>query len=162
VSALTVGKIIVRKQRQVSRKGLVARLESLKSEVDELQQDIARFDPTDLEVTADVIDGILRARLRRSEFFQGDLFADPAWDILLDLYRRDLAEPGAFTSISEILHPPGVGTTTVLRWLGKLEAQGYLKRTSDARDKRRTLVGLSRSAVSLMNRYFAASDPLPV
>ena len=35
---------------------------------------------------------VIRARRLRSRFFPDDLFADPAWDMLLDLLQAEIAQ----------------------------------------------------------------------
>src|SRR4051812_23053389 len=40
--------------------------------------------------TAERVRTILRARRLRDRFFEAQLFADPAWDILLELYAAEL------------------------------------------------------------------------
>jgi DNA-binding MarR family transcriptional regulator len=97
---------------------------------------------------------ILRARSVRTKFFKAELFADPAWDMLLDLYRAELEQYRV--SITSLCTASGVPTSTALRWLRALEQEGLITRRQDPLDGRRTFVALTSAAVEAMNAYFAA------
>lgn len=62
-----------------------------------------------------LVRNIIRARQSRIRFFGNDLFADPVWDMLLDLavarveHRR--------VSVTSLCIASGVPTTTALRWI---------------------------------------------
>ncbi len=91
-------------------------------------------------------------RSRDSLFGNPDLFADPAWDILLDLYiahyeKRDI-------SVSSACIGAAVPPTTALRWLTHLTDQGIILRTSDESDMRRVFVTLSPTAIFSMDQFF--------
>lgn len=105
-------------------------------------------------MSAGMVRRVQQARRARATFFAARLFADPAWDILLELYACELSERRvATTALSEVTCVP---VTTTLRWLSKLEADGIVVRTSDPLDARRQWVELSRSGLIQMQRYFAA------
>lgn len=95
---------------------------------------------------------ILKARRRRGRFFSPDLFADPAWDILLELYAAKLGQRKV--SVSSLCVGAAVPATTALRWIGTLEKNGLLVRTADRCDARRFFVSLSERAASSMAAYF--------
>lgn len=86
-------------------------------------------------------DGILALRLRRARFFPANLFADPAYDILLDLFVQE--RRGRPISITSACLAAGVPPTTALRWIGHLSDLGLVIRTPDPRDKRRVYVALT-------------------
>jgi len=44
------------------------------------------------EVSAETVRAIIRARRLRARYFPEDLFADPAWDMLLDLLQAEIAK----------------------------------------------------------------------
>ena len=44
------------------------------------------------EVQVETVRSVIRARRLRGRFFAEDLFADPAWDMLLDLLQAELAQ----------------------------------------------------------------------
>lgn len=105
------------------------------------------------ETAAQKLPQILRARRQRGRFLGHDLFADPAWDILLELYAAE-AE-GRKISVSGVCESAAVSATTGLRWLGKLERAGLVVRCSDPLDRRRSWVRLSPTAVVALQHYFA-------
>ncbi|XUU60286.1 MarR family transcriptional regulator [Erythrobacter sp. HA6-11] len=91
-------------------------------------------------------------RKRASVFDNEELFGEPAWDILLDLYIAH-AE-GKPVSVSSACIGSASPPTTGLRWLGVLQAAGLLEREHDMRDQRRVLVRLSNHGVQRMETYF--------
>jgi DNA-binding MarR family transcriptional regulator len=90
----------------------------------------------------------------RAKFFKAELFADPAWDMLLDLYRAELDQYRV--SVTSLCTASGVPTSTALRWLRALEEEGLITRRQDPLDGRRTFVALTTAAVGSMNAYFDA------
>lgn len=91
-------------------------------------------------------------RKRASVFDNAELFGEPAWDILLDLYIAH-AE-GKPVSVSSACIGSASPPTTGLRWLGVLQEAGLLEREHDVRDQRRVLVRLSDHGVQRMETYF--------
>lgn len=80
-------------------------------------------------------------RRRRARFFSTDLFGEPTWDIMLDLYvagREGRRVPTTSACIGAHVPP-----TTALRWLRILEMRGLVEREDDGRDGRRTFVRLT-------------------
>lgn len=102
----------------------------------------------------DEIRGILQARLERNSFFPGDLFSDPAWDMLLDLYAAELGQ--VRVSVTSLCIASNAPTSTALRWISTLEQQGLIERRSDPLDGRRFFLSLTREAVASFERYFAS------
>lgn len=76
--------------------------------------------------TAEILTRIIRARRRREELLSPELFADPAWDILLQLYVGRLT--GAAVQAAELALPSSVPESTLGRWIGKLEEDGWIRR----------------------------------
>lgn len=102
---------------------------------------------------ADKARAIYRARRGRAKVFvdDADLFADPAWDLLLDLFAaRESNRP---MSISSACIAAAVPPTTGLRWVARLEKRGLLERRADPSDERRSTVDLSSRAYSLMHQW---------
>ena len=103
-------------------------------------------------VTECYIRNMLKLRRHRDRFFASELFADPAWDILLELYAAAL---GQFrVSVSNLCIAAAVPPTTALRWIKQLEEAGLTERRADPTDGRRQFVMLSDEALSSMNAYF--------
>lgn len=95
---------------------------------------------------------IIRQRHLRARFFDGELFGDPAWDILLDLTAARAEH--ARVSVTSLCIASGVPPTTALRWIAQMSDAGLLERVEDETDRRRTFIALSDSAADAMARYF--------
>jgi hypothetical protein len=94
-----------------------------------------------------------RNRRRRERVLDApDLFADPAWDILLDLFASRLE--GKQISTSSACIASCVPVTTALRWLTALEASGMVRKLADRRDKRRVYVEITDLGMERITRYF--------
>ncbi|HEX7775876.1 MAG TPA: winged helix DNA-binding protein [Parvibaculum sp.] len=89
----------------------------------------------------------------RTNFFPGGLFADPAWDMLLDLTHARLA--GKRVSVSSLCIAAGVPATTALRRIGDLVASGLATRVKDENDGRRVFVELTEDGFTRMGGYLA-------
>lgn len=96
---------------------------------------------------------IIRQRQMRGRFFDAGLFADPAWDILLDLTAAH-AEGGR-VSVSSLCIAAGVPPTTALRWITQMTDAGLLQRVDDDADRRRAFIGLTERAADAIIAYFA-------
>jgi hypothetical protein len=83
----------------------------------------------------------IKIRKLRGKFLPYDLFADPAWDILLDLTLAKMEDRS--TSISSVCIAASVPNTTALRWLKSLIDVGAVHKIPDKSDKRRHFVELS-------------------
>jgi hypothetical protein len=108
--------------------------------------------------SAAAVRSLLRARRLREHYFEADLFADPAWDMLLDLLlarieRREVA-------VSSLCIAAAVPPTTALRWIKRLTDDGLFVRTADPRDGRRVFIDLSDAAASGLAGYFNAIERL--
>ena len=96
---------------------------------------------------------IARQRQLRARFFEGDLFADPAWDMLLDLTAARAEH--ARVSVTSLCIASGVPPTTALRWIGQMTDAGLFRRVEDDTDRRRAFIALTDRAADAMARYFA-------
>ncbi|MBB4631334.1 hypothetical protein [Sphingosinicella soli] len=101
--------------------------------------------------TARSIREIIRKRQARKQFFPAELFADPAWDIMLDLAAARLE--GKQVSVSSLCIAAEVPTTTALRWIKGMTDAGMLARRNDPGDGRRSFIDLSDEAAEAMERY---------
>lgn len=107
------------------------------------------------EITVSSVRQILRARQRRASFFRSSLFADPAWDMLLELYAAEREQRRI--SVSSLTIASGVPATTALRWIKILEDEGLIERHPDRFDRRRVFVHLTPGAINAMQRYFQST-----
>jgi Winged helix DNA-binding domain len=87
---------------------------------------------------------IMQVRDVRDQGLGGDLFSDPAWNILLDAYASSL--DGSQVSVSDACIAARAPYTTGLRWLRILEQRGLIVRENDQTDKRRVYVSLTDHA----------------
>jgi hypothetical protein len=106
------------------------------------------------DVSRETVNSHIRARRLRARFFDDDLFAEPAWDMLLDLFASELS--GRALATSSLCIAAGVPSTTALRWMRRLVQVGLIVRRSDPRDGRRVFISLSESARNALKSYFAA------
>lgn len=117
---------------------------------------------TNSRPTCDQLKLLLKARRARATFFGAQLFADPAWDILLQAYVALLdKEPLLVSAICrESIVPPA----TALRWVSTLEQDGLLVRRHDPGGERRSWLELSAPGRIAMERYLEEFWPsiLPV
>ncbi len=105
-------------------------------------------------VTARAVRAVIAGRRLRDRFLDPDLFGEPAWDMLLDLYAARLEH--ARVSVSSLCIAAAVPSTTALRWLRTLTESGLVERRPDPHDKRRVFIELGEDAAAGMNGYFAA------
>ncbi len=105
------------------------------------------------DVSVDAVRAVIRARRLRSRYFAEELFADPAWDMLLDLLQAELAQ--LRVPVSSLCIAAAVPATTALRWLKTMTAQGLFVRRADPHDGRRVFVELDPAASLALRRYFA-------
>lgn len=96
---------------------------------------------------------VLRQRQLRARFFDSELFADPAWDMLLDLTAARAEHERV--SVTSLCIASGVPCTTALRWISQMVRAGLLQRVEDDADRRRAFITLSDDAADAMARYFA-------
>jgi DNA-binding MarR family transcriptional regulator len=104
-------------------------------------------------VDAEAVRAVIRARRLRSRFFSEELFADPAWDMLLDLLQAEIAQ--LRVPVSSLCIAAAVPATTALRWIKTMTEQGLFVRRADPHDGRRVFVELAPEASDAMRRYFA-------
>ena len=105
------------------------------------------------QVSAETIRAVIRARRLRSRYFDDDLFADPAWDMLLHLLQSEIAH--LRVPVSSLCIAAAVPATTALRWLKGMTSQGIFLRRADPHDGRRVFVELAPETSQILRRYFA-------
>jgi DNA-binding MarR family transcriptional regulator len=105
------------------------------------------------EISAEAVRTVIRARRLRSRYFSEHLFADPAWDMLLDLLQAEIAQ--LRVPVSSLCIAAAVPATTALRWLKTLVQEGLFVRRADPHDGRRVFVELAPDTSTALRRYFA-------
>jgi hypothetical protein len=144
------------------------RLRQLSEEVSRIASTLARLSagpgspPRALEpaasgdappLAAETVRNVIRARRLRARYFPEELFADPAWDMLLDLLQAEIAQ--LRVPVSSLCIAAAVPATTALRWLKTLVSRGVFVRRADPRDGRRVFVELAPQTSQSLRRYFA-------
>jgi DNA-binding MarR family transcriptional regulator len=104
-------------------------------------------------VSGEVVRSVLRARRLRSRFFDEELFADPAWDMLLDLLQAEIAQHRV--PVSSLCIAAAVPATTALRWIKTMTDNGLFNRRADPHDGRRVFIELAPDTSLALRRYFA-------
>ena len=108
-----------------------------------------RIDPSQIRA-------IIRARRLRDHFFKAELFADPAWDMLLDLMAARLEKQRV--AVSSLCIAAAVPPTTALRWIKALCDQAVFVRVADPEDGRRVFIELADSSAAAMSNYLRAAQ----
>jgi len=101
---------------------------------------------------ADFAESLYRHRRKRGRYLPEKIFAEPAWDILLDLYINGVR--GRPVSITSACIAGDIPATTGLRWLGVLEQERLIERQVSRTDARVTLVRLTGHAHEQMREFF--------
>jgi hypothetical protein len=102
-----------------------------------------------------VVRTILRLRRLRHQFLEMALFADPAWDMLLDLTAAQFERRRV--AVSSLCIAAAVPPTTALRWITMMTEQGLFRRRPDPDDGRRIFIALSDTASIAMAGYLQAA-----
>jgi len=144
-----------------------ARLRQLSDEVSRIAATLARISsdpvaggpeiqkPTEGEipdVPVDIVRSVIRARRLRSRYFSEELFADPAWDMLLDLLQAEISQ--LRVPVSSLCIAAAVPATTALRWLKNMVDEGLFIRRADPHDARRVFVELAPQTSIALRHYF--------
>lgn len=176
LAALAVAKEQPRgRLNDATRDGEAARLQRLNEEVARIADTLARLtrgeddgplavrepvgdyrgpDDGAGEASAQEIRAVIRSRRLRAQFFGSELFADPAWDMLLDLFAAGIERRRV--SVSSLCIAAAVPPTTALRWIGTLHDVGLFERQADPNDRRRAYIALSAKGMEGMRGYVAA------
>ena len=94
----------------------------------------------------------LENRRKRVAIFGPQMFAEPAWEMMLILYLSDGAQRHTQTSLSE---RSGASRSTGMRWIDFLVGQALICREEHPTDKRRNFVGLSDKGREFLELYLS-------
>jgi DNA-binding MarR family transcriptional regulator len=134
--------------------GRIATILANLSEDEKLNAPPAAEEGGEGEVSAVAVRNIIRARRLREQYFGSELFADPAWDMLLDLMAARLDRQRV--AVSSLCIAAAVPATTALRWIKTLTDHGLFVRVADPQDGRRVFIELSDKAASQVGAYLRA------
>jgi DNA-binding transcriptional ArsR family regulator len=141
------------------------RLLQLSNEVGRIASSLARlsmgegqppnvhFDAGSPEVSPDSVAAVIRRRNARARYLPKVLFAEPAWDMMLDLLQAEMMDRRV--SVSSVCMAAGVPPTTALRHLKRLEDEGLILRQPDPFDGRRFWLQLAPDVSTSIRRWFA-------
>lgn len=177
IAALTVARATMDSARRVEESTTeehATRLRQLSDEVGRIAATLARLSggsgtPASIQlpaaptgdappIQAETLRGIIRARRLRATHFPADLFADPAWDMLLDLMQAEIAQHRV--PVSSLCIAAAVPATTALRWIKTMTDRTILNRRNDPHDGRRVFIELAPATSHAMRRYFADAGRL--
>ncbi|MBP2275787.1 MULTISPECIES: hypothetical protein [Sphingomonas] len=130
-------------------------LAALAHEVKTLRARIETVNPTSIAHWANQH---YQLRRHRNTIFsdEGDLFREPAWDILLDLAAA--TAQGREISVSSACVAAHVAPTTALRYISHLETRGLVYRVEDPSDRRRNFLHLGEGVMEKLVRV-QGSEP---
>lgn len=95
---------------------------------------------------------LINNRQSRGDYIGNDeIFGEPAWDILLDLYVHQAQNDEV--SVKSATIGSGAPATTALRWLSELQKRGLICSADDQTDARRRFIRLTAEGYESMTRY---------
>ncbi len=123
------------------------------SSIEAFRHSAQNIDLEQEEVTSGFAEAIYRDRQRRFKYLPSVPFAEPAWDLLLDLYFRTCRKERV--SISDACVASGVPAATALRWIDVLVACDLVVREADAVDRRRIWLKPTDKCMGQLKGYFS-------
>jgi hypothetical protein len=99
----------------------------------------------------DLVQRLIVERRDRARYFDADLFGEPIWDMLLDLYVAEI--DGRQISVKSLCIASCVPGTTALRQLDTLTRRGLLMRRPDPFDRRRSFVCMAAGVADRITAY---------
>lgn len=107
-----------------------------------------------------IAEKIYRVRRRRDALmtarFGGEIFSDPAWDIILDLYIHNSKNQDV--SVTSVCAASMVPITTALRYVTVLSERGLIERSKNPKDGRSYLLRLSSEAIRIVENLLIDAD----
>lgn len=99
----------------------------------------------------------IRQRRVRADAFGADLFRDPAWDIVLDLYCSRTS--GKLVGVMDACIAAGVPLTTAHRHVRRLLDATLIVTRRDPHDRRRSWLELTDAAAKLVEIWLERTWP---
>jgi len=94
---------------------------------------------------------IYDGRRKRDRTMEGELFGEPAWDMLLALYC--LPARGELLAVTALSYAANVPQATGLRVQALLAERGLIQRRREGSDGRRYIVSLTSHGQSVLEKY---------
>ena len=98
---------------------------------------------------------VLAARRIRERQLGQDLFADPAWDLLLEAFAAELGQKRI--SVSQLCLATNVPEAVAIRWIKKLVEDGWFSRPQPS--GKRASIELTPEGSLKLRRYFEVIGP---
>jgi len=95
---------------------------------------------------------IIAFRSMRNRMFGADLFGEPVWDMLLDLFLAQLQQRRI--SVTSLAIASNVPTTTALRYIEMMIEAQLVERLDDPSDGRRKMIALTHFGYRKMGHLF--------
>lgn len=131
---------------------VVRSLEAIEQKIASLRQRAVNSSSEEPAVLSKARQHYKHRREREKLFGTPDLFGEPAWDMLIDLFIA--AEEGKKISVSSLCLASAVPMTTALRWISILESRELIHRTADSLDARRSFLSLAAPAHEKLRMHF--------
>jgi DNA-binding MarR family transcriptional regulator len=139
-------------------KDLTAKLSAVAEEfngrVAHAAEEVPVGEENDEAALVDYAETVLEQRRMRRQFLPGELFHEPAWDMLLALFvSRDARLPMNIKALVSMSDAP---VTTSQRWIEHLHKLKLIDRVIDPTDRRRVEISLSHTGDQAMKAYLRA------
>jgi predicted transcriptional regulator len=137
---------------------IIVELSALKSNIAEISEKVENqlradiLDNDDNKLLTVFVSRYMENRNLRNKMISQDLFSDPCWDILMDVFSARLNDKNI--SVSAVATAGNMPHTTGLRYIDTLEKIGYIYRERDDWDGRRIFVKMSDDTFRMMKEYF--------
>jgi len=95
---------------------------------------------------------LLENRRKRIAIFGAQMFAEPAWDMLLLLFLSGRGRRQTQSSLCEL---SGASRSTAMRWVEFLAGRGLVRREDHPTDKRHNFVSLTEKGRHLLDLYLS-------
>lgn len=125
------------------------RLEGLRRDACRTEQGTTKCDPrVAVAVAVKVAKALIALQRCRQAVASPRLFADPAWDMLLDLFVARAEERSV--CVSSLCIASGVPASTAHRWIQALSSEDLARRRADPVDRRRVFIEITEPAFAAM------------
>lgn len=112
----------------------------------------ANSNTDELEVAEDSVARVIRARSERALYIPTELFADPAWDMMLHLLHSEIAHRRV--SVRNACLASGLPERVAVRWLNTMAEHGLVDVRPDPDNSRGGSVELVPEVSRALRRYF--------
>jgi DNA-binding MarR family transcriptional regulator len=144
-------------------KRLAQKIEAAQSILDEIRRDsgcdafATKYSTTKgrQETALETAERAYKERRERAKHFNSQqIFGEPAWDILLDLYIHQARDEQV--TVKSALVGSGTTATTAQRWLNVLDSEGLISSEVDPADSFKYFLRLTAEGYESITRYLEA------